>query len=136
TFRSVCSPSAFASWPERSSGCRPSAALSRPRRRRTRSDHGTGRAAVPLMGPRLILIRAPNWLGDTVMALPALRAVRAAHLESRIAVIGRWAGLLMGQDVADLVLPYPVAREERRRLHPAPRPERADLANVPPHSVA
>src|SRR5262245_8095998 len=86
------------------------------------------------MGPRLILIRAPNWLGDTVMALPALRAVRGAHLESRIAVIGRWAGLLMGQDVADLVLPYPVAREERRRLHHALRAERADLAIVLPHS--
>lgn len=31
-----------------------------------------------------ILIRTPNWVGDAVMALPALRAVRAAYPKARI----------------------------------------------------
>ncbi len=36
--------------------------------------------------PERLLIRAPNWLGDAVMALPAVRAVRAALPNARIAV--------------------------------------------------
>jgi heptosyltransferase II len=33
-----------------------------------------------------LVIRAPNWLGDAVMALPAMAAVRAAHPTARLAV--------------------------------------------------
>jgi heptosyltransferase II len=33
-----------------------------------------------------LLIRAPNWLGDAVMALPAVAAVRAAFPQARIAI--------------------------------------------------
>jgi heptosyltransferase II len=33
-----------------------------------------------------LLIRAPNWLGDAVMALPAMAAVRAAFPQARIAI--------------------------------------------------
>ena len=33
-----------------------------------------------------LVIRAPNWLGDAVMALPALAAVRAALPAARIAI--------------------------------------------------
>jgi heptosyltransferase-2 len=33
-----------------------------------------------------LVIRAPNWLGDAVMALPAMSAVRQAHPQSIIAV--------------------------------------------------
>ena len=36
--------------------------------------------------PSRLVIRAPNWLGDAVMALPALGAVRAAMPETRIAI--------------------------------------------------
>ena len=36
--------------------------------------------------PTRLVIRAPNWLGDAVMALPALAAVRAALPESQIAI--------------------------------------------------
>jgi heptosyltransferase-2 len=35
---------------------------------------------------RTLLIRAPNWLGDAVMALPALAAIRAAMPEARITI--------------------------------------------------
>ena len=33
-----------------------------------------------------IVVRAPNWLGDIVMALPAIAAVRAAHPGAQLAV--------------------------------------------------
>jgi heptosyltransferase II len=33
-----------------------------------------------------LVIRAPNWLGDAVMALPAMAAIRAAYPASRLAV--------------------------------------------------
>ena len=33
-----------------------------------------------------VLVRAPNWLGDAVMALPALAAVRRTFPRSTIAV--------------------------------------------------
>jgi heptosyltransferase-2 len=36
--------------------------------------------------PSRLVIRAPNWLGDAVMALPALAAVRSAMPETRIAI--------------------------------------------------
>ncbi|HEY3205158.1 MAG TPA: lipopolysaccharide heptosyltransferase II [Thermoanaerobaculia bacterium] len=35
------------------------------------------------------LIVAPNWLGDSVMSLPMLRAVRRAHPQDRLAVLAR-----------------------------------------------
>ncbi len=47
---------------------------------------------------RRIVVRAPTWVGDAVMATPALRALRAAHPNARITVEGRAAleGLLSG----------------------------------------
>ena len=39
--------------------------------------------------PERILVRAPTWVGDAVMATPALRALRAAHPGAEIAVEGR-----------------------------------------------
>ena len=36
-----------------------------------------------------LVIRAPNWLGDAVMALPALDAVRRAYAESKIVLAAR-----------------------------------------------
>jgi heptosyltransferase-2 len=36
--------------------------------------------------PARLLIRAPNWLGDAVMALPAMAAFRAAYPDTRITV--------------------------------------------------
>ncbi len=39
--------------------------------------------------PGAILVRAPNWLGDCVMSLPALSALRRAHPQARISVSAR-----------------------------------------------
>ena len=42
-----------------------------------------------------ILLRATNWVGDVVISLPALRALRAHHAGDRIAVLARpWVAAL------------------------------------------
>ena len=39
--------------------------------------------------PRRVVVAAPNWLGDAVMGLPALRAVRAHAPAAHLAVAAR-----------------------------------------------
>jgi len=47
--------------------------------------------------PARILVRAPNWVGDVVLSLPALRDVRSAFPASRIEVLARpWVAGLYG----------------------------------------
>ena len=41
------------------------------------------------MDPRSILIRAPNWLGDVVLSLGAVRDVRRNFPEARVEVMAR-----------------------------------------------
>ena len=53
-----------------------------------------------------LIVRLPNWLGDTIMAVPALRSLRASHPESRVALVGPWATLLARQGLADVLVPY------------------------------
>lgn len=54
-----------------------------------------------------IVVRAPNWTGDVVMATPGFRALRAAHPSARIAVQIRpgLAPLVAGAPWFDEVLP-------------------------------
>ncbi|HEV8530409.1 MAG TPA: lipopolysaccharide heptosyltransferase II [Methylomirabilota bacterium] len=84
-------------------------------------------------GP-VILVRLPNWLGDTVMALPALAGLRASLPEARIALVGRFAPVLQGQAVADAVLSYPHGEGARSRLGAVLRDGRPDTAIVLPNS--
>jgi heptosyltransferase II len=53
-----------------------------------------------------LIVRLPNWLGDTVMAVPALRALRTARADARIVLVGPWATGLAGQALADVLVPY------------------------------
>ena len=55
-----------------------------------------------------ILVRATNWVGDAVMSLPALRAIRGRWPQAEIAVLARpWvAELYRDQDCADRLLVY------------------------------
>src|SRR5262249_31221276 len=53
-----------------------------------------------------LIVRLPHWLGDTVMAVPALRALRDARGDTRVAFVGPWATLLAGQGLADVLVPY------------------------------
>src|SRR5579864_5588520 len=58
-----------------------------------------------------ILIRATNWVGDAVMSLPAIRAVRIRFPEAEIAVLARpWvAGLYARETAIQRVIPYAAA---------------------------
>jgi heptosyltransferase II len=55
-----------------------------------------------------ILIRATNWVGDAIMALPALRAVRGRFPEAEIAVVARpyVADIYRDQGICDRLVPY------------------------------
>ena len=55
-----------------------------------------------------ILIRAPNWVGDAVMAIPALRSIRRTHAEDEICILARpvVADLFVEQPFADRILQY------------------------------
>lgn len=88
-----------------------------------------------------ILIRATNWIGDAVMSLPALRAVRERFPDARIVVLAKpWvASLYDGERSLDQVIPlegrsgardWPAKWKLVRRL----RTERFDLAVLLPNS--
>jgi heptosyltransferase-2 len=55
-----------------------------------------------------ILVRATNWVGDAIMALPALRALRRRFPEAHIAVVARpyVADIYRHQAVCDELIPY------------------------------
>src|ERR1051325_11559661 len=50
-----------------------------------------------------VMIRVPNWVGDAVMAVPALRELRRILAGSRVTLVARgWvAGLFDGEGLAD-----------------------------------
>jgi heptosyltransferase-2 len=55
-----------------------------------------------------ILIRATNWVGDAIMALPALRAVRSRFPEAEIAILARpyVADIYRDQLICDQLIAY------------------------------
>jgi heptosyltransferase-2 len=55
-----------------------------------------------------ILVRATNWVGDAVMSLPALRALRERYPAAHIAILAKpWvADLYRYEPVADELIPY------------------------------
>lgn len=61
--------------------------------------------------PSRLVVRVPNWLGDVVMALPALAAVRAGLGEGHLALAGpaAFADLLAAIPGVDEVVRLPVA---------------------------
>src|SRR5262249_24131819 len=70
-----------------------------------------------------LLIRATNWVGDSIIAWPALRAVRSRFPEAEIAILARpyVADLYRDQQVCDELIAYDrggdhAGRGGRRRL--------------------
>ena len=61
-----------------------------------------------LPGPAKILLRATNWIGDAVMSLPAIRAVRERFGGAHLAVLARpWVADLYSREPAiDRVIRY------------------------------
>jgi heptosyltransferase-2 len=55
-----------------------------------------------------ILVRATNWIGDAIMALPALRALRARFNEAEITIVARpyVADLYRDQQICDQLINY------------------------------
>jgi heptosyltransferase-2 len=85
--------------------------------------------------PGTIAIRLPNWLGDTVMAVPALAAVRATWPEARVLHAGPWASALAGQGLADVLVTYPRAWSGRLRTADEVRRFGAEVAILLPNSL-
>lgn len=65
-----------------------------------------------------VLVRATNWLGDAVMSLPAIRAIRQIFPHAQIAVVARLqvADLYARETCIDRVIPYPAQTGLRPRL--------------------
>jgi lipopolysaccharide heptosyltransferase II len=91
--------------------------------------------------PQRILVREVNWLGDLVLSLPALRAVRRAWPQAHLAVMVRreLGGFFEGARWVDEVIPFGVSLGvgglwDRFRAIAAIRAGRFDLAILFPNS--
>jgi heptosyltransferase-2 len=62
-----------------------------------------------------LLIRATNWVGDALLALPALRAVRSKFPDASISILARpyVADIYRGQGVSDELIAYAPIAEHR-----------------------
>jgi heptosyltransferase-2 len=82
-----------------------------------------------------LAIRLPNWLGDTVMAEPALRALRRTHSQARVLLAGPWAAVLGGQGLADTLVTYPRTWSGRLAAADVVRRFAPDTAVLLPNSL-
>ena len=62
--------------------------------------------------PQRIVVKEVNWLGDLVMSMPALRAIRRSFPRARISVVTKseLASFFDGVEWIDEVIPYSVHR--------------------------
>ena len=88
-----------------------------------------------------VLVKEVNWLGDLVISLPALRAIRAAFATSTLTVMVKkeLASFFDGMTWVDEVMPYTVARgvrgiKDRLKIVGKIRARRFDLAILFPNS--
>jgi heptosyltransferase-2 len=70
-----------------------------------------------------LCVRATNWIGDAVMSLPAIRAIRHVFPHAHIAVVARpWVADLYARETCiDRVIPYTVQKGLRARREFAAR---------------
>ena len=81
-----------------------------------------------------ITVRLPNWLGDTVMAVPAVRSLREKFPEAEVLLAGPWVALLAGQELGDVLVGYPRSWSGRLRTADAVRNFGADTVVLFPTS--
>lgn len=104
--------------------------------------HPALRSPLPLRpAPQRVLVKEVNWLGDLVMSLPALKAVRRAFPRARLSVLvkAELATFFDGAGWLDEVIPYRVGRSlgglaDRRHVVAEIRSRGFDLAIVFPRS--
>ncbi len=92
----------------------------------------------PIPEPDSILVHLPNWLGDVVMATPALRALRARYPHAHITWTGRsgCCSVLEGLPHADQIVPLSARPGPLDMLRLARAlPARPDLGIAFPHSA-
>ena len=89
---------------------------------------------VPARVPVKIAVRLPNWLGDTVMAVPALRALRETFPGTEMLLAGPWVELLAGQGLGDVLVVYPRAWSARLRAADTVRGFGGDTVVLLPNS--
>lgn len=82
-----------------------------------------------------MIVRLPNWLGDTVMAVPTLRSLRAGLPGARIGLAGPWASILAGQGLGDVLLTYPRSTAGRIRAADSVRALKSEVALLLPNSL-
>jgi heptosyltransferase II len=82
-----------------------------------------------------ILIRATNWVGDAILALPALRAARMRFPDAQIAIVARpyVADIYRDQEICNQLIPYDpkglhAGFFERERLAAELRAQKFDVA--------
>lgn len=93
--------------------------------------------------PKRILVKEVNWLGDLVMSLPALRALRQANPEAAVSVLveHELASFFDGIEWLAEVIPYRVPRgraslRDQLRIVSEIRKRQFDLAMLFPNSFA
>jgi len=91
--------------------------------------------SIPIPVPDRLLLRAPNWLGDAVMALPAVRALKRTHpgTELSVAAPAALAPLWAACPFVDRVIPLAHPRRYRSTV-PVLRRERFTMALLFPNS--
>jgi lipopolysaccharide heptosyltransferase II len=107
------------------------------------SDPGSPRPVDSAFDPARILILSPNWLGDAVMALPAIADLKRRFARARLVVAARRAvaGVFTLAPTVDEVLPLEwngtlLRREALRNDLDALRRTSADAALLLPNSFA
>ena len=81
-----------------------------------------------------IAVRLPNWLGDTVMAVPAIRSLRATFPDARVLLAGPWVELFAGQGLGEVLVAYPRRWSARLRAADTVRSFAGDTVVLFPNS--